>query len=462
MTEFVNYRVVLDLKDGTLTQGVISHVDRTSITLGNHVITNSAVKDLKVVLLPEKAEKAEKAKKKGAHVEDASSRAATPKVPKLQSNWEAKSDIADIKASEFDFAANLAMFDKKSVFADFQKNDTVSAQDRLVGHNKAPPKDKYDNDEMVIAKKQDNWNNIGAPPKRLVLPAPRAGPAASNNAVLRFVFDNAESVPLASTVQLFEMERQMASFGMDSKAAAEICGANLYQLVVDKILGGSVRLSNRANHNLPPLVVLLLGNSRSSSRALALGRHLANHGVRVLAYVGSAEDDMAAQCELFSKCGGKVVDSSFAELVDILHNQLETPVELIVDALQGFDGLLADLDDATLLSLQQLVLWMNEPKQKSKVLSLDIPSGVDGGSGTVPDALLHVHSRYVASLGLPIAGLLHAYNNGVLQADDVQHFVVDSGIPNALYATRSSFRKFETFWFCAEQYLRVTPTSKAV
>lgn len=489
MTEFLHYKVVLDLKDGSLTLGIISHVDGTSITLGNKTISNSLVKDLKVVQLPpdQKLNK----KKQAIQLDEVSgskqgSRSGTPRLPKqsVPSGWTASSEIEDIKTSDdFDFAANLAMFDKKSVFADFQKNDTVSAQDRLVGHNKAPgkqkapeTKDNFDNDEMVIPKnKQDNWNSIGSVSNRLALPVSSGG-SGSQSAfgkpsreiqLYKFIFETTGApVPMATPVQLFEIEREVQmSCGIDSKVVVEVCASNLFKLVVDNMLGGSVRLSNRNNHNLPPLVLLLIGNSRSSSRAFALGRHLTNHGVRVLAYVGNesiVEAELLAQCQLFERCGGKVVSAPFSELLDILHNQLETPVELIFDSLQGFDGLLADLceTEANVASLKELVGWVNQPKQKSKVISFDIPSGIDGGSGTVLDPLLHIHSKHVVSLGLPITGLVHAYNNGTIHADEVQHFVVDSGIPNSLYQLRPHLRKFDKFWFCAEQYLRIKLVSE--
>lgn len=484
MTEFLNYKVVLDLKDGSQTQGIISHVDGATITLGNRTINNALVKDLKVVQLPPDFKQQKKKPTNNlSQLDDAiisvlksTSRSETPKS---KTGWTEKSDIEDIKTSEdFDFAANLAMFDKKSVFADFQKNDTVSAQDRLVGHNKAPTKPKvteqtkYENDEMVIKNKKDNWNNIGTSTRRLALPVSAAGSGSSagsgkkSRELFKFVFEKTDgSVPLATPVQLFEIEREVqVSYGIDTKVFVEACAANLFKLVVDNLLGGSVRLSNRSNHNLPPLVLLLIGSGRSSSRAFALGRHLANHGVRVLAYVGSedAEDELLYQRTLFEKCGGKVVSSSFDELLDILDNQLETPVEIIVDALQGFDGLLADLYDTEdrIDSLKQLARWTNEPKQKLKVLSLDIPSGVDGGSGTVQDPQLHIGSKYIVSLGLPITGLVHAYNHGVLNADETQHFVVDSGIPNALYQSRSHLRKFDKFWYSAEQYLKLKAVSE--
>ncbi|GEQ71747.1 hypothetical protein JCM33374_g5433 [Metschnikowia sp. JCM 33374] len=482
MAEFIDYKVVLHLKDGTKTQGLVTHVDGSQISLGNRVIDNGLVKDLKVVQLPQDCKQKRKPIPTLSHLDDAfisvsgaNSRSGTPKLPKKNPDW--GSDVQDIKGSEdFDFAANLAMFDKKSVFADFQRNDNVSSQDRLVGHNKIDKKskkaqDKYDNDEMVLAKdKKDNWNSIGSS-QRLSSPATVGGIHSSNNQanretqVYKFTFeDGPSSVPLASPVQLLEIERiAQESFGLDIKTSAEISALNLYNLIVTKILGGSVRLSNRKNHNLPPLVLLLIGSGHCSSRAFALGRHLSNHGVRVLAYVINeeiVEADTLHQCHLFEKCGGKVVSTEFSELLDILNNQLDTPVELVVDSLQGFASQLSDLFYTTESTemLRQVVRWTNEPGQKFQVLSLDIASGIDGGSGTVSDPSLRINSQFITSLGVPISGLLHAYNNGSL-GDDISHYVVDIGIPNAVYSVKPHLRKFDKFWFCAEGYMKLELTS---
>lgn len=492
MTEFVNCEVTLLFNDGTNARGFISHVDSTLIALGNKSYPNAQIKDLKVNQLPPEyvKEHRKKNKKKPTDIVDSaivsmsksSSRAETPKTREsAQSEW--PTNVQDIKSSdEFDFAANLAMFDKKSIFADFQKNDKVSQQDRLVGHNKKEnvqkqkkqplPNDKFDNDEMVIpAGKQDNWNILGSSTKRINLPldagignaTPHLGRELFSSKPHKFIFPDKSTLPTASPVQLLEIERIAGeSFAYTQKSMIEITAMNLYNMVVREILGGAVRLSNRKNHNLPPLVLLLIGNGRTSSRAFALGRHLTNHGVRVLAYIindSDLDEETRRESEIFEKFGGKCVSSEFSVLLDILNNQLETPVELIVDALQGFEGHLLDIfyTDESLRTLKELCRWANEPKQRSRMLSLDVPSGIDGGSGTVLDLELLFHSRFIASLGLPITGLLHAYNNRQIGAghDEVSHYVIDAGIPNALYNVRASLRKFDKFWYCAELYILI-------
>lgn len=470
MTEFLNYKVVLHFKDGTETQGLISNVESSRITLGNKTYQNSLVKDLKVIQLPEKPKKKNQHNALGSEPSQMASsksvsRAGTPKLSKKQPVWGL--DVGDIKVSDdFDFAANLAMFDKKSVFAGFQKNEQTDISDRLVSLNKVS--DKYDNDENVLSgQNTDNWNSIGAISQRLTLPLPTPGAQASGAHLSReqhlFTLtyeDESTNVPLASPVQLLEIERLATeSFCIDQKLFSEVCASSLYKLILSKILGGAARLNQRKNHNLPPLVVLLVGGGRSSSRAFALGRHLTNHGIRVLAYVINEEmvdGETLHECQLFEKCGGKVVSTPFQELLDILNNQLDTPVELIIDSLQGLEGQLSDLfyTAKSMATLTQVVQWANEPQQCSKVLSLDIPSGLDGGSGMASLPNLLINSRYIVSMGIPLSGLVYAYNNGAL-SDDIIHYVVDVGVPNVVYNSRPHLRKFDKFWFCAELYLRL-------
>ncbi|RCK55587.1 Enhancer of mRNA-decapping protein 3 [Candida viswanathii] len=220
---------------------------------------------------------------------------------------------------------------------------------------------------------------------------------------------------------------------------AEVCAINLSQLMMESVLGGASRLSNKKNHNLPPLVLLLIGSSRGGSRAFATGRHLTNHGVRVLAFMINTDEvdsDLQQQWKLFELSGGKVVIGNVLELLDIVNNQLDTPVEVIIDALQGYDDHLEDVfyqeEDQT--TLRKLVKWCNEPQQQNKIMSLDIPSGIDGGSGTLLDDSLKLNCRCSAD-------------------DEVIHYVVDIGIPNKVYSNKGNLRKFDKFWFSSEASL---------
>ncbi|KAK6463654.1 YjeF N-terminal domain-containing protein [Scheffersomyces coipomensis] len=539
MTDYLNYKVNLTLKDGSKPTGVITHVDKNGITLGNVLdhqqqsipnidILSNQISDLKVIQLPPelyRSTKKNNGNKKSRQsnninpLDDAiifsskdSDSDQTPKstinrsnTPKLKSqkgsyhnqendpDWNGEGDGNVKSLTEFDFAASNKMFDKSTVFADFKKKDTINPHDRLVGHNKLEnvlksaasksKKDKYEIDEMVLdSNKKDNWDNIGNTSSRRQSKFERSkspNPAKDNTVShtnLKLVDSlSLNPINLASPVQLLEVERLSSiSYGITPSITSEIAASNLSQLITNTILGGSTRLSNKKNHNLPPLVLLLIGSSRVGSRAFATGRHLTNHGVRVLAYVINDEitdedqpeedstKELLLQWNLFEHTGGKIITSDFTDLLDIINNQLDTPVELIIDALQGYDDHLEDLfyaeNDTN--NLNHLIKWCHESYQQSRIMSLEIPSGIDGGSGTLTNEAWSITCHWCISFGIPVTGLLLAYKNGQLDVenDDISHYLIDIGIPNKVYNSKSNLRKFDKFWYSADSIIKLDIT----
>lgn len=487
-TEFLNYTVDLFLKDGTKSSGVITAVEPTLVTLdltGNQgqpgttaQYANSAIADLKVTKLPP-----DLIKNLRAAAKTTAKKATKPKTKKEEgiSELEENKDINDVKVSnDFDFAANLAMFDKKTVFEDFLKNDHVKPEHRLVGHNKVEKvrkdQEKFRNDEMVLdSAKSDNWDLIGnMDHKESLRNASVTGRSTPINDVSQASISKnysllnlgtGNTIPVCSPIQLLDIERIAAdSLGYSQALMAEVFSSNLSVFITQRILGGSSRL-NPNNHNLPPLVVLLIGNERCSARAFSLGRQLSNHGVRVLAYMVNqnmtSDETFNQQKLMFQQSGGKIVSEPVVQFVDILNNKLNTPVELIIDALQGYDDHLEDIfyDPVEQDQIKQLIGWCNQPSQANKIMSLDIPSGIDGGAGTITNATLTINCKWCVSMGLPVAGITHAYRNESLKVDsDSQliHLLVDIGIPNKVYHQKSNLRRFDKIWYGAENVVNMS------
>lgn len=499
MTEFLHYKVDLSLRDGTHSVGIIDDIDKEHILLrladtGQtiNVITNQ-IRDLKMLQLPPEMSKKKNNRTKDQPLDDAivfslpavrtlansaasvasstdNTRSSTPKIKSKKDKINPAWGNGVSLGADFDFEANLAMFDKKSAFEDFQRGDTTSPRDRLVDHNKIK-KEKYDNDEMVLdSSKGDKWDLIGAAPTATKSkPQPSMRPVVNrlDTASPRFLrnfklvnSDTSSVVPQCTPVQLMEIERLTTeTFGIDAGMMAEIAASHLSRLITKNILGGSTRLNNKKNHNLPPLVLILVGSGRCGARAFATGRHLSNHGIRVLAFVLNTEDvdkELQTQWSLFEKTGGKVLTSDVTNLISTIENDLDTPVELVIDALQGYADHLEDIfyRDEAQRKLRVLIEWCNRPHISKRILSLDIPSGIDGGSGTVLDDSLHIKCHWCVSMGLPISGLLYAYRNGVLTYDDdeaqVVHYLIDVGVPNKVYQSKGNLRKFDKFWYNAE------------
>jgi enhancer of mRNA-decapping protein 3 len=463
MAEFLDYKVDLLLKDGSRSSGFISSVDSTQIVLNNKsanvIYQANLIQDLKVIQLPKKK------KKKGPQTNGSGSgncnsngngdgdgngagllddaivyHKLKPKSEEIKIN-DIDSDIQDFN-HEFDFEANLAMFDKKTVFADFHKQDNASS--RLVDYNKLKPKIKYGNDEMIINSK-DNWENIGKKDVPITVDIPK-----ENDLHLRSQYG---SVISATPIQLLEIERLAENFGFNQDLLNEVCATNLSKLII-RNLGDSTRLSKRDNHNLPPLVLILIGSSRCGSRALATGRHLSNHGIRVLGFVINQDDNNLQQkIKLFENSGGKIIYNKTSTLFDVINNQLDSPVELILDGLQGYDDHLDDVFYNNKSELLSLINWLNQPSQSRIIMALDLPSGIDGGSGMITNEKYLIKCKWCISMGVPITGLLLAYKNRHLENHDIIHYLIDVGIPNKVYSAKSNLRKFDKFWYCAESYM---------
>lgn len=384
-------------------------------------------------------------------------------------------DIAQIKGSnDFDFESSTAGFDKHAALEEFVNSDKIDPSQRLAAHNKlkSPVKTKYDNDENVIGTKIDKWEQSGSE-HSIVNERTRVSERTTKNlnSIIRdtsrprystrspslefrgsqFICSNSKDVlPLASPIQLLEIERlSNETFKISPQLIAENASRSLGSIVI-KILGGSSRISNK-NHNLPPLVLILVGNNRSGSSALATGRQLTNHGVRVIAFtltdfnsVDEFDDNVGQQLELFQLAGGKCT-SSLSGLNKII-SDIDSPIELVIDALQGYDTNLSDLWGSELDLAAQLINWVTE--QEISTLSIDIPSGIDAGSGLIGD-LGCINAKWVASLGLPVNGLLHAYANGAVDRGEWTHYLVDVGLPSNLFK-KGSLRKFDRNWFSGD------------
>lgn len=90
-------------------------------------------------------EEAPQSKQQSLHPLEASRRSKRRRRPKKsniqdQNGWatEEATDIQDM--GDFDFSGNLSKFDKRGVFNHFKQEDTTADEERLVTHNRLPPK----------------------------------------------------------------------------------------------------------------------------------------------------------------------------------------------------------------------------------------------------------------------------------------------------------------------------------
>ena len=138
--------------------------------------------------------------------------------------------------------------------------------------------------------------------------------------------------------------------------------------------------------------------------------------------------------------------NSIEQLEKYLNNPDGSPLEFIIDGLQGFDTDINDYGEQESAEANKLIHWCNS--SKVPVLSLDIPSGLNPSSGTNDsDESLVVNSRFVASIGLPLSSNLNMYKFGYCEKGRVTHYLVDAGIPRRVYTMKGGLRKFDRRWF---------------
>ncbi|KAL2169770.1 hypothetical protein VTG60DRAFT_5666 [Thermothelomyces hinnuleus] len=188
-----------------------------------------------------------------------------------------------------------------------------------------------------------------------------------------------------------------------------------------------------ATGNPPPqTVVVLAGNNKSGSRAIAAARHLRNKGINVLVCMVGLErgerdlfEDVQQQVRLYRNLGGRVfTKSDFFEhirkmsiptlTIDTPRVSLSSlanpaPVMLIIDALLGLAISFEELRNGDQATVYELIEWAN--RNEAFVMAIDVPSGVDPTTGkvsVVDGNRLYVKPRHVVAVGAPKRGLLEA------------------------------------------------------
>ncbi|EPS39196.1 hypothetical protein H072_7027 [Dactylellina haptotyla CBS 200.50] len=262
--------------------------------------------------------------------------------------------------------------------------------------------------------------------------------------------------PVVSPLQMLDVERiAEVDLGLTDDMMTENAGRGIAQVAIQafgkRLHGG--------NHNSLPVVLVFAGNNKSGARAVAAGRHLKNHHVRVLICVLGLEREeellahLRRQIQIFRNAGGRL--AHWNELSYKLQS-LDSPPELIIDGLLGMHVAFEDLRLPDQASLFELVRFANT--SKAHIMSIDVPSGIDGQTGeitTLEDAEpFYVKSKFVVCMGAPKTGVRAALQT--VGAGWNLH-VVDIGIPNTAWRKYGSRRRhgveFGAEWVSAIEYI---------
>jgi NAD(P)H-hydrate epimerase len=163
---------------------------------------------------------------------------------------------------------------------------------------------------------------------------------------------------------------------------------------------------------------VLAGTGANGGGALVAARRLVNYGAHVLVITTRTAESFqgipAHQLEILQNMGVQVVQGGMPEVDDENYH-------LILDGIIGYS-----LNGAPHGSPANLIRWANN--HFAPILSLDVPSGVDGTTGLVFDPSIVATSTM--TLGLPKKGLMEKES-----APSVgELYLADISVPPDLYA----------------------------
>ena len=373
-----------------------------------------------------------------------------------QTGW-ATGEATDIQdMGDFDFEENHKKFDKRKVFEEIRKDDTTADESRLVSFNRlksarpgtAGGKNLHYTENVLDGPKSNvghssgdseidiSENRISSGRSMSRASTRRTAPSRKGSALVNMSLDGVGSpklktdsstsqrkasiasskpsfqlgytnraCPVISPLQMIELEQLATSeLAMTEDILTENAARGIAQSAI------TLTLTDDADRNASLLMAILAGNNKTGSRAIAAARHLRNHNVRIVLCVLGLErevdliDSVRRQLKIFRSCGGQAINQD--SLMRTLR-KINSPVDLILDALLGIHVSFDDLRTDDQAAYFQLVCWANG--NDADILCLDVPSGIDASTGaeTFHDSTsLVIRSRHVISLGAPKTGLL--------------------------------------------------------
>ncbi len=222
------------------------------------------------------------------------------------------------------------------------------------------------------------------------------------------------AVPAVTAPEMAEIDRlAVDEFGISLSQMLEQAGSHLAEVA-------RLEVDGDLTHKL---VVVAVGSGHNGAGGLVAARHLVNRGasVRVIlarpvARLGAAARDQVATLLAMSvSCCVPAYDMTDEELEATLAR-----ADLIVDALLGYGA-----SGAPRGEVEREIDWI--VRSGSRVLSLDVPSGVDPDTGQAAGAA--VTADATVTVALPKLGLL----SGEGRERSGRLYLADIGLPAELY-----------------------------
>ena len=220
-----------------------------------------------------------------------------------------------------------------------------------------------------------------------------------------------KSVPSVTTDQMREVDRLMVEeYGIVLLQMMENAGRGLASLVAS--------LTART----PSRVLLLAGTGNNGGGGMVAARHLINMGSDVSILLSGTQEQLvdvpAHQASILRKMGIEllVADAMARELL----RRAFAGADLIIDALIGYS--LAGAPRGQAAELMELANASGQP-----IVSLDVPSGVDTGSGRVYEP--SIKAAATLTLALPKTG----FGEAEVRERLGDLYLADLSVPPALY-----------------------------
>ncbi len=208
-------------------------------------------------------------------------------------------------------------------------------------------------------------------------------------------------MPAVTADQMREVDRiAVEEFGLGILPMMENAGRNLAQNVMEMLAGARDE------------VTVLAGSGGNGGGGLCCARHLQNRGFTVWVVLAREAAALTGavrnQLQILQAAGLQSVSPSRAE-------EVIRRAQIVVDALIGYS-----LRGAPRGRVAELIELCNQ--HASRVLSLDVPSGLDATTGEAPG--LVVHPKRTLTLALPKTGL---------QRVPGELYLADIGIPPEVF-----------------------------
>ena len=219
-------------------------------------------------------------------------------------------------------------------------------------------------------------------------------------------------MPAITTEQMREVDRLMIEeYGIVLLQMMENAGRNLARLAA-LFAGGTPGKT----------ILVLAGKGNNGGGGLVAARHLSNMGSRVRVVLTAVADELgdvpAHQASILRKMGIELLEAKAtpAELLRRLFDE----ADLIIDALIGYS--LAGAPQG-----QAAALVQKSNAAGKLILSLDVPTGVDAGSGRVYEP--SIRAAATLTLALPKTGL----STPEVRESMGELYLADLSVPPALY-----------------------------